>query len=294
MQSHRDPVTNHFLGGGTVIEHMEGEIIWNEAVKMIGLEVAEPFDKDKVADLLVGDWTATGTITGEGDTGVLKVGDKFTMVGSFQLAAGGKAIVGTQKLTVLDRPNVSADCSVQIAWDPVDLVVRIAACWSDGSVEIGGLSSIGVRRDCVRRRATDRCGGMRTVPRISERPSVLWLSRSLPFLERLGLQRTQEVRGEKNDRKSDRESQGTQLLFCGFVDGLDEHSPPIDLQASLANSFCTVRTVNSRLRSEGEVGTRCSFTVSTSSISTWSGPSPVPRQLPGGTVSQPPSERQPE
>ncbi len=153
VQSHHAPVTNYFVGDGTVMEAMESEIMWNEAVKMIGSTRVEPF-LDKLAQLLVGDWTATATITGGDDSGTLKPGDKCSMVASFQLSAGGQAIVGTQKLTVIDRPNVSVDASVLIAWDPVDMAVGIFACWSDGTIEYGSLKSVaddGFRGDYVLR-----------------------------------------------------------------------------------------------------------------------------------------------
>lgn len=46
------PVTNYFVGDGTVMEAMETEIMWNEAIQMIGSAAIEPF-LDKVAQLLV-------------------------------------------------------------------------------------------------------------------------------------------------------------------------------------------------------------------------------------------------
>jgi hypothetical protein len=122
------------------MEFLENEILFREAEQLVGAGV-QPFF-DKLAQVLVGEWTATGTITAEGEDELFKAGDNFTMVASLRLAAGGKAIVGSEKLTVVNRPNVSTESFVMISWDPVEMAVWIIAPWSDGSTEIGNLTSM--------------------------------------------------------------------------------------------------------------------------------------------------------
>lgn len=64
------------------------------------------------------------------------------MAVSLRLAAGGKAVVGPEKLTVENRANVSAESFVTFAWDPVERAIWILAPWSNGSSELGSLTSV--------------------------------------------------------------------------------------------------------------------------------------------------------
>ena len=85
--------------------------------------------------LIVGDWTGNGAILAEDDGGPLKQGDKFTLRASYRTAANGKAVLGTQVLTVVDHPEKSFDCTVTFGWDPVGETIQVHAYWSEGAVE---------------------------------------------------------------------------------------------------------------------------------------------------------------
>ena len=91
-------------------------------------------------ELIVGDWTAHGAILAEGDGGPLKRGDKFTMRASYRTAAGGRAVLGTQVLTLVDQPGKSFSCTATFGWHPIDKTIQGHAYRSEGAVEQISLS----------------------------------------------------------------------------------------------------------------------------------------------------------
>jgi hypothetical protein len=86
-------------------------------------------------NVIVGDWTGHGAISAEVEGSPLQRGDKFTLRGSYRPTAGGKAILGTQDLIPVDRPDEVYDCTVVFGWEPVGKTIDVRAYWADGAVE---------------------------------------------------------------------------------------------------------------------------------------------------------------
>lgn len=126
--------------GGAVMEVFEGGAQLQDAQSLIESHQLPNFDQ--LADVLVGDWVATGTIGPNGSGEILQAGEPDKMTVSLRRAAGGKAIVGTERVTAVNRPEASVESTVLIVWDPVELVARIVACWSDGDIESGSVVSM--------------------------------------------------------------------------------------------------------------------------------------------------------